>query len=93
MIGFVTAFALAAIAVSTLMAFYRVIFGPTIPDRVVALDVVTVNVISAIVIYSVRVGTLAFIDSALVIAILSFISTVVMAKFIVKGEIVDRDGD
>ncbi len=58
-----------------------------------ALDSVTVHSVAAIVVYSVKVQSLAFLDSALVIAILSFLATVVIAKFIVKGVIIDRERD
>lgn len=91
MLAWVTGFALVVISITTLLAVYRILVGPSIPDRVVALDVVTVNVIAAIVVYSIRLKSLVFIDSALVIAVLSFLATVAIAKFIVRGDIIDRD--
>ncbi len=93
MIEWVTTFALIVLAISLLLAIYRMIVGPTVADRAVALDSVTVHSVAAIVVYSVKVQSLAFLDSALVIAILSFLATVVIAKFIVKGVIIDRERD
>lgn len=93
MIQWVTGFGLVVLSISMLLAAYRVVFGPTVPDRAVALDVITVNAVATIVVYSIRVGSLTYLDSVLVIAILSFLSTVAIAKFIVRGDIIDRDSD
>lgn len=93
MIGWVTTLALVVLTFSMLLALYRLIVGPTVADRAVALDGVTVHAVAAIVVYSIRVKSLDFLDSALVIAILSFLATVVIAKFIVKGVIIDRERD
>lgn len=91
MLDAVTSFAMVVLAVSILLQVYRLIIGPTIPDRAVALDTMGVHAIALIVLYSIKVNSLAFLDSALVIAILSFLTTVVIAKFLVRGDIVDRD--
>lgn len=90
MIEWVTAAGLAIISVSMFLALYRAVFGPTAADRVVALDVIAVDIIAGIVVYSIRIKSLVYIDSVLVIAALSFLATVAVAKFIVRGDIVDR---
>lgn len=85
--------ALAIVAISVAFCFYRVAVGPTIPDKVVALDTIAVNMIAIITLYSVKQNTLLFLDAVLVIAILGFLATVVMAKYLQRGDIVDRDSN
>ncbi|MBO0602171.1 Na(+)/H(+) antiporter subunit F1 [Sporosarcina sp. E16_3] len=70
---------------------YRVFRGPSIPDRLVALDSIGVMLISAIALLSVIFDTGYFMEVILLIAIMSFIGTVSFSKFIEKGEIIERD--
>jgi len=70
---------------------YRVLRGPSIPDRLIALDAIGVMLISAIALLSVIFDTGFFMEVILLIAIMSFIGTVSFSKFIEKGEIIERD--
>ncbi|MBO8141940.1 MAG: K+/H+ antiporter subunit F [Firmicutes bacterium] len=81
------------IGVSLLLSLWRVLIGPSVPDRMAALDAATANVIAGIVVFAIRDDTLDYIDSALVIALLSFVGTVAVAKFLAKGVIIERDSD
>lgn len=79
---------LAAAALVTLAASYRVIMGPTTPDRVVALDVIATNVVAIALLYSMFVGSGFFVDVAVVLAIIGFISTIAVARFVTEGDII-----
>lgn len=81
------------ISLSMLAFIYRLIVGPTVPDRVVALDSLGVALISMIGIFSILVDTSFFLDIILLLAILAFIGTVAFSKFLEKGEIIQRDND
>lgn len=70
---------------------YRVFRGPSIPDRLVALDGVGVMLISATALLSILFETKFFLEVILLIAIMSFIGTVAFSKFIEKGEIIEHD--
>lgn len=70
---------------------YRVYFGPSTPDRLIALDAIGVMLISSIALLSILFDTGFFFEVILLIAILSFIGTVSFSKFIEKGEIIERD--
>ena len=63
--------------------------GPTIPDRVVALDNITINLVAAIIVISIRAQSALYIDVALVLAILSFLGTVAAAKYLLRGTVID----
>lgn len=81
------------IVVSLSMAglMYRVFKGPSVPDRLIALDGIGVMLISAIALLSILFDTRFYIDVILLIAIISFIGTVSFSKFIERGEIIERE--
>jgi len=70
---------------------YRVFRGPSVPDRLIALDGIGVMIISATALLSFLFDTKFFIEVILLIAILSFIGTVAFSNFIEKGEIIEYD--
>jgi multicomponent Na+:H+ antiporter subunit F len=85
--------ALVAVACSMVLLVYRVIKGPTTPDRVVALDALGINLVAIIALISIVLKTSAFLDITLLIGILAFIGTVAFAKYLEKGVIVENDRD
>ncbi|MCJ7840082.1 Na(+)/H(+) antiporter subunit F1 [Lederbergia sp. NSJ-179] len=82
--------ALSLFGVAIAIALYRIIKGPSIPDRVIALDMIGVNLIAVIAVISIALKTKAFLEVILVIGILSFISTIAFSKFIERGVIIER---
>ncbi|MFC4023413.1 Na(+)/H(+) antiporter subunit F1 [Oceanobacillus longus] len=83
-----TALALYGIAIA--ISAYRIIAGPSLPDRVVALDMIGVMLVSSIAIISVLQGTKAYLEVILILAILAFISTIAFSKYIERGVIIER---
>ncbi|KIL33558.1 Na(+)/H(+) antiporter subunit F1 [Bacillus subtilis] len=83
--------ALSIMAVSTFLYVIRVIKGPTVPDRVVALDAIGINLIAITALVSILLKTSAFLDIILLLGILSFIGTIAFSKFLEKGEIIEND--
>ncbi|ESP89413.1 monovalent cation/H+ antiporter complex subunit F [Candidatus Halobonum tyrrellensis] len=87
--------ALALSALLTLAVGYRVIRGPTTPDRVVALDVIGTNVVAIALVFAVLRATDSggnggiFVDVSLVLAIIGFISTVTVARYVTEGDIIE----
>ena len=79
------------ISLSMIALVFRLIKGPSIPDRVVALDALGVALISMIGVISILADTIFFLDIILLLAILAFIGTVAFSKFLEKGEIIQRD--
>ncbi|HEY9577467.1 MAG TPA: Na(+)/H(+) antiporter subunit F1 [Pseudobacillus sp.] len=79
------------ITLAMLGFIYRLIKGPTIPDRIVALDAIGVNLIAMIAILSMLFKTYVFLDVILLLGILSFIGTTAFSKFLEKGEIIEND--
>ena len=85
--------ALLIISVAMVGLVYRVIKGPTTPDRVIALDGIGINLVAIIAILSIMLRTNAFLDIILLIGILAFIGTVAFAKYLEKGVILEHDRD
>lgn len=71
----------------------RIILGPSLPDRVIALDMIGVNLISGIAIISILLGTKAFLEVILILGILAFMSTIAFSKYIERGVIIERKRD
>jgi len=68
---------------------YRLIRGPRAQDRVVALDALYVSGMLLLVAFGVRTGSQIYFEAALVIALLGFVSTAALAKFIMRGEVIE----
>jgi len=81
--------ALLVVACSLLLCLYRIMFGPTVPDRVVAFDTFAVNLAVVVVLLVIRDGLAELIDVVLVLAILGFLGTMAVAKYIKQGDILD----
>lgn len=77
---------LIALLLCVIMSIVRVIFGPTIPDRVVGVDTINTIVIVGMVIFGAAYQEVIYIDVAIVYALLSFISTLFIAKYLERGE-------
>lgn len=93
MIDTILTISLILIGIAIIITLIRVIIGPTFPDRVIAMDVVGVKLISAMAIVSILFNTRAFFDVILVLGILAFISTISFSKFIERGVIIERKRD
>jgi multicomponent Na+:H+ antiporter subunit F len=70
---------------------YRLVKGPTAPDRVQALDALGINLISGVAIFSVFLRSTGFFEVILLIGILSFIGTIAFARFIERGVVIERN--
>lgn len=79
--------ALVAVALSMLLCAYRAIWGPTLPDRVVGFDAWVSNMIGVVVLLTIRDRIVYGLDLVLIIAILGFLGTVAVAKFLKGGDI------
>jgi multicomponent Na+:H+ antiporter subunit F len=72
--------------ISIIMAGIRIVKGPTAPDRVVGLDTINTIIIVAMIIFGAAYQEVIFIDVAIVYALLSFISTLFIAKYLEGGD-------
>jgi len=91
MIETVSTVVLILLSVSLLICFIRTIIGPTMSDRVVALDTFGINLIGFIGIIMILQETVAYAEIILVIGIIAFVGTIALSKFLERGVVFDRD--
>lgn len=73
--------AMALVAISVALALVRLVIGPSLPDRVVALDMMTVTIVAFCGLAALRYQATAFLDVALALALVGFLATVALARF------------
>ncbi len=71
-------------------AFVRLVRGPSLADRVVALDLLSVTLVAFAAVYAVRTEEVAFLDVSLALALVAFFTTVVFARYIEQSAAKDR---
>lgn len=79
----------AMIGVSLLLNLWRLLVGPSLPDRILALDTMYINTIALIILYGMSLVTELYFEAALLIAMLGFVSTVAVCKYLLRGDIIE----
>lgn len=77
------------VTLATLLNVYRLIKGPDAPDRVLALDTLYINAIALIILLGITLGTRMYLEAALLIAVMGFVGTVAMAKYLKRGSVIE----
>jgi multicomponent Na+:H+ antiporter subunit F len=83
--------ALAILSVSMLLAVARVVLGPTLPDRVLALDMLVAIAIGFISVLGIRTGETLYADIAIALGLVGFLATVAFARFILQRRSIEED--
>jgi multicomponent K+:H+ antiporter subunit F len=81
--------ALVLLGLSLALTLVRVVRGPDLTDRIVALDTLYINAAAMLVLYGLELGTGRYYEAALLIAMLGFITTVVLSKFLTRGDVIE----
>jgi len=81
------------VSVSVFGSLYRVFKGPTMPDRIIALDTVGIHLISIVSIVCIMLRTQAYVEVVLLIGIVAFLGTVAFAKYLERGVVIEDDLD
>jgi len=89
MIGYAITIAFVAISIALAMNLWRLATGPSVMDRVLAGDTMVVNTIALIILYGIRENTTLYFESALLMAMFSFISTVAYCRFVLRGDVIE----
>lgn len=77
--------ALVVLSIAMLLALYRLVRGPSLPDRVVALDLTAILAVGVIGLFSITTDQPALLDAALVLALIVFLGTVIFARYLERG--------
>ena len=77
------------VGLAMLMALWRLLRGPTVPDRILALDTLSVTAIAQLMLFGMHLDTSVYFEAALIIAMLGFGTTVVLSKYVLRRDIVE----
>jgi len=89
MISYALYFAFGCVSVALAMNLWRLAKGPTVLDRVLAGDTMVVNAIALIILYGILDLTTLFFESALLLAMFSFVSTIAYCRFLLRGDVIE----
>jgi multicomponent K+:H+ antiporter subunit F len=78
-----------AFVVALVLAGWRLLRGPTLADRILALDTLYVNSVALLVLIGIHFDTAVYFEVALIIAMMGFVSTVALAKYLLRGDIIE----
>jgi multicomponent K+:H+ antiporter subunit F len=82
-------FALGAVALAMLLCCWRLLRGPEATDRLLALDTLYINAVALAILLGVRWQTPLLFEAALIIAMLGFVSTVALARYLSRGDVIE----
>jgi multicomponent K+:H+ antiporter subunit F len=81
--------ALLMVAAAMALNLWRAVKGPDLADRIIALDTLTINAIGLVLLLDVALGTLVYFEAALLLAMMGFVGTVALSKFVLGGDIIE----
>lgn len=79
-----TTVTLALLSLSLILALYRIVRGPTLPDRIMGLDLLIALVIGYIAVIAIRTGYMLYVDIAIALGLVGFLSTIAFARFVLQ---------
>jgi len=82
-------FGFAALSLAVLLNLWRLLRGPTVMDRVLAVDTMVINTIALIILFGIQQRTTVFFETALLFAMFGFISTVAYCRFVLRGDVIE----
>ena len=77
------------VSMALLLAFWRLLLGPTKADRILALDTLYVDTVALLVLLGIHLRSNLYFEAALLIAMIGFVGTVALSKFLTRGEIIE----
>lgn len=89
MLDYVIPLCLAMMGLALVLTLARMIKGPDLPDRILALDTLYINAIAFLVLFGVWLDTGLYFEAALLIAVMGFVGTVAVAKYLLRGDIIE----
>lgn len=81
--------AIGLVAVALLLVLWRLVVGPSAPDRILALDKLYVNIVALLVLLGIKLGSDLYFEAALLIAMIGFVGTAALSKYLTRGDIIE----
>jgi multicomponent K+:H+ antiporter subunit F len=77
------------IALAMALSLWRLARGPTAPDRILALDTLAINTLALVMLLGIGLSSTAYFEAALLIAMMGFVGTAALCKFLLSGDIIE----
>ena len=81
--------AMLMISIAIALNLWRLAIGPSLPDRILALDTMYVNAIALLILFGIYQQSALYFEAALLIAVMGFVGTVVLSKYLLRGDIIE----
>ncbi|MDY0122441.1 MAG: K+/H+ antiporter subunit F [Sulfurimonas sp.] len=89
MLAFIMPLAFTMVTIALLLNLYRLVLGPSVSDRILALDTLYINAIALFIMLSLYLENSLYFESALLIAVMGFVSTLALSKYLLRGDIIE----
>lgn len=89
MLSFAIFIALILVTAAVALSFWRLLRGPSLPDRILALDTLYINTIALLVLLGIHLPSALYFEVALIIAVMGFVGTVAACKYLLRGDIIE----
>jgi multicomponent K+:H+ antiporter subunit F len=89
MLDIVIPIVIGMIGLAMALNLWRLARGPSMPDRILALDTLSINTIALVMLIGLALGTADYFEAALIIAMMGFVGTVALCKFLLGGDIIE----
>ena len=89
MLNIVLWISLIMMGLAFLLSLVRLVIGPSLVDRVLAVDTMYINGLAILIVFGIMIDSQLFFEAALLIALFGFFSTVVISKYILRGNVID----
>jgi multicomponent K+:H+ antiporter subunit F len=89
MLNIAVMIALTLMTAAVALSFWRLLQGPSLPDRILALDTLYVNAIALLILLGIHLTSPLYFEAALLIAVMGFVGTVAACKYLLRGDIIE----
>ena len=77
------------VSIASVLCLIRLLIGPSMPDRILAMDTLYVNTIALVILFGLKQGSMLYFEAALLIAVMGFIGTIALSKYLLRGDIME----
>ncbi|MCX4186679.1 K+/H+ antiporter subunit F [Methylophaga sp. OBS4] len=89
MLDTVIAIAFVMVGLALILSLYRLLAGPDVPDRILALDTLYINSIALLILLGIHLQSALYYEAALLIAVMGFMGTLALSKYLLRGDIME----
>jgi len=89
MIDIAISIAYVMVGLAFVLSLARLVKGPELPDRILALDTLYINTIALLILLGIHLGSAIYFEAALLIAVMGFMGTLALSKYLLRGDIME----